>query len=122
MKFITVRIEAGTIVYIEQEGDRYLSIKYKTGSGHLYNAKLDLSSDKFKWDKGALIYWHKDWPKDWILPGYAKQTRTARVYNRPEGDLIIESSFTEECLMLFVIPFRDYYETKLVLRAHDKAP
>lgn len=115
-QFIIGGINNGDSITLKQNDAGTLTLTHRRKGGQTYKREISLRSRDFRWDKGALIYWHKAWPKDWILPGYAKQTRAARVYKRPEGDLVIESSFTEQGLSFFVIPFKDHYEGTVTLQ------
>ncbi len=116
-KFIIRRIEEGDSVTLVQSGRGILTIMHQRKGVQIHKADIDPRSGDFRWDKGALLYWRKLSPKDAaILPGYARQTRTARVYKNSEGDLVIESSFTEKGLMLFVVPFKDHDASTITLQ------
>lgn len=113
-QIIGTDIKNGTQVSITQKGNA-ISISYERENGRLH--QMDLSPDKnLKWDKGKLVYTKRQKPSDAaILPGYARQTRKGIYYKDENGNLVIESSFTEKGLMLFLIPFTDHYKNKLVL-------
>ncbi len=115
-RFIIGGIKNGDSITLKQNGAGTLTLTHQRKGEQTHKIEIDTRSRDFRWDKGALVYWHKASPKDYLLPGYAKQTRAARVYKRMEGDLVIESSFTEQGLMLFVIPFKDHYEATVTLQ------
>jgi hypothetical protein len=110
-------VDGGTVI-LEQKNSM-LKITYDRKNGHKQQDTYDLNSNKFAWHNGSLMYEKKEKPVGGILPGYAVQTRKAKLYKDQNGNLVPESSFTEKGLMLFIIPFMDSYKNTLILKKDE---
>lgn len=103
---------------IQQEKGDILKIIFQRKNGKGEERVFDLTLKEFKWEKGKLV--HKDKIKKGvpILPPFlspAIERKKSTIYKEGE-DIIFQSVYYKVGLMFWVIPWRDYDESKVRLK------
>jgi len=112
-----------TDVVVSHVSKKVLRISYEKNSGIIHTMDFDLSGDHFGWCRGALYYIDDQVPGVGvpILPGFVKRTRRSMISKTQNGDLIIESSFAERGMILFLLPFWERHTYQMILERKSVA-
>jgi len=110
-------------IIIKQKNNSFIEVTYKNKLGKLITCSREIKKDdrKFGWHQKMLVYQSRISASTApIAPRNAKHYRMTRFFLDEERNLVVVGSFTEVGMAIFIVPFKDHSEIKLLLKRTGK--